>query len=164
MGRIKKITLASLVAISLGYSSYASSFVVKKIQVQGLQRIPYSTVITYLPIKAGEDLDPSKTTDVIQALYKTGFFSEVNLGRQGDVLIIQVVERPVIGAIRISGNKELKTPDLLTGLKKAGVAEGLPFDNSVIDQVKKALEQQYNSQGRYAAAVNVNTNKNIKTQ
>jgi outer membrane protein insertion porin family len=63
----------------------------------------------------------------------------------------------VIGAIRISGNKELKTPDLLTGLKKAGVAEGLPFDNSVIDQVKKALEQQYNSQGRYAAAVNVNT-------
>lgn len=155
MGSIKKITLAGLIAIALGYSTFASGFVVKKIRVQGLQRIPTSTVLTYLPIKEGQDLNPAQTAEIIQALYKTGFFSDVNVGRQGDDLIIQVVERAVIGAIRISGNKEIKTPDLISGLKKAGIGEGLPYDTSVLESMKKALEQQYNSQGRYAAAVNV---------
>ncbi|MBA2653863.1 MAG: outer membrane protein assembly factor BamA [Gammaproteobacteria bacterium] len=154
MDKIKKITLVGVISLALGYSTVASSFIVKKIRVQGLQRIPSSTVITYLPVKEGQDLDPAKTSDIIRALYRTGFFSDVNVGRQGDDLVIQVVERPVIGAIRISGNKEIKTPDLTNALKKAGIAEGLPFDNSVLDAMKRAMEQQYNSQGRYAAAVN----------
>lgn len=156
MGRIKKIGLASMIAMALGYSTIASSFVVRKIHVQGLQRIPASTVITYLPIKEGQDLDPAQTGEIIQALYKTGFFNDVNVGRQGDDLIIQVIERPVIGAIRISGNKEIKTPDLISALKKANIAEGLPYDTSVIENMRRALEQQYNTQGRYASAVNVN--------
>lgn len=156
MGRIKKITLLSLIAISLGYSTFAFSFIIRKIRVQGLQRIPASTALSYLPYKEGDDIDSTKTAEIIQALYKTGFFNDVNLGRQGDDLIIQVVERPVIGAIRISGNKEIKTPDLVMGLKKAGIGEGLPYDNSVLEGMKKALESQYNSQGRYSAAVNVN--------
>lgn len=157
MGKIKKIALLSLISlISLSESQTASAFVIRKIRVQGLQRIPASTVLTYVPIKVGQDLDPAQSADIIQALYKTGFFSNVDIGRQGDDLVIQVVERPVIGAIRISGNKEIKTPDLLAGLKKAGVAEGLPYDGGVADALKRSLETQYNSQGRYAANVNVN--------
>lgn len=155
MGRIKKIALMSLISLlSYSYSNTASAFVIRKIRVQGLQRIPVSTVLTYVPIKEGQDLDPALTAEIIQALYKTGFFSDVNVGRQGDDLVIQVVERAVIGAIRITGNKELKTVDLLSGLKKAGVAEGLPYDTGVVEAMKKSLEQQYNSQGRYAAQVN----------
>jgi outer membrane protein insertion porin family len=155
MDKIKKIVLLSFLVISFVYSTLTLAFVVKKIHVEGLQRIPRDTVLTYLPIKEGEELDPAKTASIIQALYGTGFFSNVDLARQGDVLVIQVTERPVIGAIRISGNKEIKTQDLMSGLKKAGIAEGLSFDNSVLDAMKKALEQQYNSQGRYAAEVRV---------
>jgi outer membrane protein insertion porin family len=155
MGRIKRIALLTLVAIlSISYSNLASAFLVRKIRVQGLQRIPASTVLSYLPVKEGQDLDPARTAELIQALYRTGFFNDVNVGRQGDDLVIQVVERPVIGAIRINGNKEIKTPDLLSALKKAGIGEGLPYDSSLIEEMKKSLEQQYNSQGRYAAAVN----------
>lgn len=154
MGRIKKIALLSLItAYSLSHINVASAFVVRKIRVQGLQRIPASTVLTYVPVKEGQDLDPAQSSEIIQALYKTGFFSDVNVGRQGDDLIIQVVERSVIGAIRISGNKEIKTADLLAGLKKEGIAEGLPYDTNLLDQMKKSLEQQYNAQGRYAAEV-----------
>jgi outer membrane protein insertion porin family len=154
MAKIRKIILISLVTFAFAYSTFVSSFIVRKIHIQGLQRIPSSTVLSYLSIKEGENLDPSKTSEIIQSLYKTGFFNDINLGRQGDDLIIQVVERPVIGAIRISGNKEIKTPDLISALKKAGIAEGLPYDSSVIEGMQKALKQQYNSQGRYAADVN----------
>jgi outer membrane protein insertion porin family len=156
MSKIKKITLVSLLSILLGYSTFTFGFTVRKIRVLGLQRIPISTVLTYLPIKEGQNLDPSTTSQIIQALYRTGFFSDVNVGQQGDDLIIHVAERPVIGAMRISGNKEIKTPDLMNALKKAGIAEGLSFDNSVIEATKKALKEQYNQQGRYAAIVNIN--------
>ncbi len=144
---------------SLGHVNNASAFIVRKIKIQGLERIPASTVLSYLPIKEGQDLDPAKTSDIIQALYNTSFFSNVNLGREGDDLIVQVVERAVIGAIRITGNKEIKKPDLTNALKKAGIAEGLPYDTSVLEAMKRALEQQYNSQGRYAAAVNTYVTK-----
>ena len=80
MGRIKKIACITLLAmLSYSYSNVASAFVVRKIKIQGLQRIPSSTVLSYMPIKEGQDLDPSKTSDIIQALYKTGFFSNVNV-------------------------------------------------------------------------------------
>jgi outer membrane protein insertion porin family len=154
MNKIKRIVVLSLIAIlSSSYSLIASAFVIREIRVNGLHRIPLSTVLSYLPTKQGENLEPSQTAVIIQELYNTGFFSNVNIGRQGDDLIIQVVERPVIGAIRISGNKEIKTPDLLNGLKKAGIAEGLSYDTSVLEAMKRSLEQQYNSQGRYAAQV-----------
>ncbi len=154
--KIKKIIiLTGLLGMMGGYSTIASAFIVKKITVLGLQRIPESTVLSYLPIKQGQDLDSTSTSTIIQILYRTGFFNDVNVGRNGDDLVIQVVERPVIGAMRISGNKEIKTPDLMTALKKAGIAEGLPFDNSIVASMKKALEEQYNQQGRYAAAVNI---------
>ncbi len=155
MGRIKKIALLSLISlISLSHTNVASAFVVRKIRVLGLQRIPSSTVLTYVPVKVGQDIDDSASAEIIQSLYKTGFFSDVNVGRQGNDLVIQVVERSVIGAIRINGNKEVKTPDLLAALKKAGIAEGLPYDNSLLEEMKKSMQQQYNSQGRYAAQVN----------
>lgn len=155
MIKIKRMACVSLLAmLSLTYANFASAFTIRKIRVQGLQRVPASTVLSYIPLKEGQDLDPSRTTEIIQGLYGTGFFSTVNLGRQGDDLIVQVTERPVIGAIRISGNKELKTEDLNSALKKAGIAEGLPYDTSVLEAMKRALEQQYNSQGRYASAVN----------
>lgn len=155
MVKIKRILIVLLSAVLTFNFTLASAFVVRKITVQGLQRIPLSTVKSYLPVKEGEDLDPSRTTEIIQVLYRTGFFKDVSLARQGDTLVITVIERPVIGAIRISGNKEIKTPQLLTGLKTAGIGEGLPFDSSIVQAMKNALEQQYNSQSRYSAKVNI---------
>lgn len=155
MVKIKRILIVLFFLIFTLNSLLASAFVVRKIRVQGLQRIPLSTVKTYLPIKEGQDLDPSQTSEIIQSLYRTGFFKDVSVGREGDVLVINVVERPVIGAIRISGNKEIKTPQLITALKNAGIAEGLPYDSSIVQSLKVALEQQYNSQSRYSANVDI---------
>ena len=62
----------------------AEAFVIQDIRVEGLQRISAGTVFNYLPIKIGQRLEPGDSADVIRALYKTGFFRDVRLEREGD--------------------------------------------------------------------------------
>ena len=131
----------------------ANGFVVRKIRVEGLQRVNENTVLSYLPIKPGQTLDPDQTGQIVSALYSTGFFSEVNLGRQGDTLVITVQERPTIGSVKISGNKKIPTKKLQDVLKNVGLSEGSIFDNSILQGLKQSLEQQYESQGQYNATV-----------
>src|SRR5438045_1884043 len=72
------------------------SFLVKDIRVEGLQRISPGTVFNYLPIKVGDTLTDKLSQDAIRALFKTGFFKDVRLERDGSVLVVDVVERPSI--------------------------------------------------------------------
>ncbi len=131
----------------------AEEFVVKNIEIDGLQRITRQTVLEYLPVHTGQVLSESDTAAIINSLYQTGFFSDVSLARKGNTLVIQVVERATIGAIKISGNKQVKTDDLMTALKQAGIAEGENFNQATIAGMKQALLEQYYSLGRYDATV-----------
>ncbi|MEJ2592296.1 MAG: outer membrane protein assembly factor BamA, partial [Candidatus Thiodiazotropha sp.] len=90
-------------------ATQAQAFVVKDIRVEGLQRISAGTVFNYLPVKTGDDVNQGNSAKIIRALYKTGFFKDVRLEREGDVLIVFVRERPAIAEINISGNKGLET-------------------------------------------------------
>lgn len=154
---VKRNLLAAVIssAISFGaVSAYADApFVVKKISVVGLNRITLDTVKSYLPVRVGETVDAAKTADIIRTLYKTGFFSNVDLAEQGDTLIIKVTERATIGSINISGNKQITKKQLLDALKTAGFDEGQPYDDAVIHGLKEALMQQYYSLGYHNASV-----------
>jgi outer membrane protein insertion porin family len=131
------------------------NFLVKDIRVEGLQRIAPGTVFNYLPIKVGDNLTEVSARDAIAALFKTGFFQDVRLERNGNVLIVHVAERPSIDSIKISGTKELDEKTLLKSLKDIGLAEGRVFNSSLLDKTEQELKRQYFSLGRYA--VNVKT-------
>ncbi|MGH8280926.1 MAG: POTRA domain-containing protein, partial [Gammaproteobacteria bacterium] len=92
MGLLKGtgVVLASLLFLLLTAPAVraAESFVVKKIQIVGLQRISEGTVFDYLPINIGDQINETRVQDAIRALYKTGFFRDVALRRDGDTLII----------------------------------------------------------------------------
>jgi len=124
-------------------------FVVGDIRVDGLQRIGAGTVFTYLPVERGDTLDQAKAAQAIRALYKTGFFEDVRLDRQGNILVVTVTERPAINKLTITGNKDIKTDDLSKGLKDIGLAEGETFDRQSLDQVTQELTRQYNNRGKY---------------
>ncbi len=128
-------------------------FVIKDFKVEGLQRITVGTVLNYLPVEVGEELDEKRSADTIRALFKTGFFNDVRLARQGDTLVIIVQERPAISKIEISGNKDIETDQLMDALKNIGLAEGRVFDRSSLDKVEKELERQYFSQGKYGVKI-----------
>ena len=106
------------------------SFVIKDIKIEGLQRISLGTLFTYLPLKVGEVLDGKSSDAAIRALFKTGFFEDVWLVRDNDVLVIHVIERPSIASIKLFGNQEIPTEDLTKGLKDIGLAEGRVFNRS----------------------------------
>lgn len=135
----------------------ADSFVIKEIKVEGLQRINRGTVLNYLPVEVGDTFNPREAPEIIQALFATGFFDNVTLDRQGNTLIVNVVERPTITDITISGNKDISTDKLLEALDKADISEGSVYNPSTLDEVKQALQEQYYSRGKYNAQISTQT-------
>jgi len=129
------------------------AFVIDNIRVEGLQRISLGTVYNYLPLKKGDTLDAGASDAAVHALFKTGFFRNVVLEREGNTLIVFVAERPAIASIDIEGNSDIPTEQLMDNLKRIGFSEGRVFDRSMLDKVKQELKQQYLSMGKYNARV-----------
>ncbi|GAB6197132.1 outer membrane protein assembly factor BamA [Lysobacter xanthus] len=150
--RLLALALASALAAAPVTAALAETFApfnVSDIRVDGLQRISAGTVFTYLPIQRGDAVDPAKVAESIRALYKTGFFEDVRVERQGDILVVTVTERPAINKLTLSGNKDIKTEDLMKGLNEIGLTEGGTFDRLALDRVTQELTRQYNNRGKY---------------
>jgi outer membrane protein insertion porin family len=128
-------------------------FKVRDIRVEGVQRTEAGTVFTYLPVKVGDTLDDEKSAAAIKALYATGFYQDVRLEADGDILIVSVQERPAIAQIDIDGAKEFTKDALKDGLKQAGISEAKIYDKSLLDRAEKELKRQYTSRGYYGAVV-----------
>jgi len=129
------------------------SFAISDIRIDGLARIAPGTVFTYLSVEKGDTLTPDRAEQAVRALYKTGFFNDVQLTRQGDILVVTVKERPQISKIALRGNKDLKDEDLLKGLKGIGLAEGEAFDPLKLSEVQNELTRQYYNRGKYNVSV-----------
>src|SRR5262252_1322546 len=150
---MKRIAALLLLA-SLAAKAFAMDpFVASDIRIDGLQRISAGTVFTYLPVEKGDTVTGERVQQAVRALYKTGFFSDVQIARQGDILVITVKERPAISKIELKGNKDLKSEDLLKGLKDIGLAEGEPFDRLSLDRVTQELTRQYYNRGKYNVSI-----------
>lgn len=132
-----------------------SSFVVRDIRLEGLARLSAASVYGSLPINAGDTVNGERIADAVRALFKTGNFEDIQVGRDGDVLVLTLTERPTIVSIDIKGNKSIDTDSLKKGLKSSGLAEGEVFQPATLDHVKGELERQYIAQGRYAARIDV---------
>ncbi len=131
----------------------AESFIVDDIRVEGLERISPGTVFNYLPLSVGDTVDDTRSRDAVRALFKTGFFKDVRLERDGDVLVVQVVERETISDITFDGNRAIKTDDLLEGLGEIGFAKGEVFNEAKLDKVVQELRRQYYSNGKYGVRI-----------
>jgi outer membrane protein insertion porin family len=126
---------------------------VKDIRVEGLQRVEPGTVFSYLPVQVGERFTSEKAADSIKALYATGFFRDVQIQAQGDVLIVIVEERPTISRIEFTGMKEFDSEVVRKSLRTVGVADARFYDKALIDKAEQELKRQYVSRGLFAAEV-----------
>ncbi|MCU7801796.1 MAG: outer membrane protein assembly factor BamA [Candidatus Thiodiazotropha sp. (ex Lucinoma borealis)] len=149
------LRILSLIFLISGllFGQLAAAFVVEDIRVEGLQRISAGTVFNYLPVKTGDEVNAGNTSQIIRTLYKTGFFKDVRLEHEGDVLIVFVRERPAVAEINISGNKDLDTDRLMEGLKDIGLAEGRVFKRALLEQVEQELNRQYFARGKYGVKI-----------
>ena len=148
------LTLFSvLLSYAIELPAVLSSFDVEDIEIEGLQRIEAGTVFTYLPIKVGDRFDQGRSADIVRELYKTGFFSDISLYRQGNILIVRVKERPAISDIKFSGNEDISDEDLSNALKGVGIAKGRVFNRSILERLENELRQQYFARGKYNVQV-----------
>ncbi len=148
--------LALALAAALSGTTMAQSigaFQVQDIRVDGLQRISSGTVFSYLPIERGETLNQARAGEAIRALFRTGFFSDVSLVREADILVIKVVERPAINTITLTGNRDIESEELLKGLRGIGLAEGETYNPLNVDRVTQELIRQYNNRGKYSVTI-----------
>jgi outer membrane protein insertion porin family len=154
---MKKIFLLVILLanVFLCSAEAAEAFVVKRIDIQGLQRVSAATVYTYLPIHTGQTLRPDQTSAIIKSLYNTGFFDHITLSRSGNTLIINLVERPTIGQLKISGNSAIPKDKLTTVMTSVNVAEGRVFDRAMLEKIQQSLLNQYYELGRYNARVDI---------
>ncbi|MGH8299637.1 MAG: POTRA domain-containing protein, partial [Steroidobacteraceae bacterium] len=132
------VGLAIHSAIALAQTQISSpdaDFTVGDIKVEGLQRISEGTVFNYLPVNIGDHLTPQRVREAIRALYQTGFFRDVELRREGNTLVVVVLERPSIESFSVSGNKDIKTKDLQKSLRDIGLAPGKIFDRSTLEDL-----------------------------
>jgi outer membrane protein insertion porin family len=131
----------------------ADSFVIKDIRIEGLQRVEPGTVFSYLPVQVGDSFTEEKSAEAIKALYSTGFFRDVQIQAQGNVLIVIVEERPTISRIEFTGMKEFDQETIRKSLKAVGVAEARFYDKALVDKAEQELKRAYVGKGMYAAEV-----------
>nr|WP_251368861.1 outer membrane protein assembly factor BamA [Polynucleobacter sp. MWH-Braz-FAM2G] len=146
--------MLTIIALGLSLNALAAdSFVVKDIRVEGLQRVEPGTVFSYLPVQVGETFTDEKGAEAIKVLYGTGFFRDVQIQAQGNVLIVIVEERPTISRIEFTGMKEFEPDVVRKSLKAVGVAEARFYDKALIDKAEQELKRSYVGKGMYAAEV-----------
>jgi outer membrane protein insertion porin family len=129
------------------------AFKVQDIRVEGLQRISEGTVFNYLPIHVGDEMTNKQTQEVIEALYDTGFFSDVQVYKHDNTLIIKLSERPAIGKFELKGAKDLKEDDIKRLTKAHGMVEGNTYDIASLERLKVELQRFYFSIGKYSSKV-----------
>jgi outer membrane protein insertion porin family len=149
---MKRFLLAWLFSL-LTSSVFADVFVIEDIRLEGLQRVSAGTVFAYMPFKAGDLIDDNSVKDITRSLFRTGYFDDIKVARDGNVLILVLDERPAVSEITFEGNKAIKTEDLMKALRDNGLAEGQIFRQSILDGMIQELQRQYVAQGRYGAIV-----------
>jgi outer membrane protein insertion porin family len=144
------LLLSSLLSFS---ASAFEPFQVKDIRVEGIQRTEPGTIFSYLPVKVGDTLTEDKAAEAVRALYATGFFKDVRLEADGNVLVVSVVERPAISEIQFIGQKEFDKDKLRDALKQTGLSQGRIFDRSLLEKAEQELKNQYLSRGKYGVEI-----------
>ena len=149
--RIWAILCCSIFSISIAHA--VSPFVVKDIRVEGLQRVEPGTVFSYLSVKVGETFNDSKSSETIRSLFNTGFFKDVQIRVDDEVLIVIVEERPTISKIDFTGMKEFDKEAILKALRAIGLAEARYYDKSLVDRAEQEIKRQYVSKGFYDSEI-----------
>ena len=155
MKSIFKHLITLFLILNINFIEAFEAFIVNDIRIAGLQRVSTGSIFNSIPISVGDKIDERKVVDISKALFATEQFDDIQIGRDGNSLIITVAERPSISSIDISGNSALKTEVLLESFDGIGITEGQVYKRSTLEKMRAELVRSYSSQGRYGAGVEI---------
>ncbi|MBN3564141.1 outer membrane protein assembly factor BamA [Aliamphritea spongicola] len=135
------------------FGAQAETFTVEDIRLEGIQRVEPGVALRYFAIDSGEQVDSAELASATRRLFKTGYFEDIQLERDGNVLVLRVKERPAVSLIRLEGNSVIDDEALLAGLEQTGLKEGDVFKRATLDQIRQDLLRLYVGRGRYGADI-----------
>ena len=130
-------------------------FVIDDIVLKGLQRVDSGSIYSYLPFEVGDIFDTSMTPSLIKTLFKSKFFNDITVEKEGNSLIITFDERPTIVDINFEGLDGIEDEQLEKILDAANIASGRIYDNSVLERIKSELREQSFARGMYSVDIEI---------
>lgn len=147
----QKLKLSALMlGVSVLSMGIAQADTVKSIKVTGNKRIESATVLSYIPIHPNQPYDQGDLNQVLKDLYNTGYFSDVKIDRQGDTLIIDVIENSIINKVVFEGNSKLKDDKLK---EEVQLRPREVLSRTKIQSAQQRILDIYRRMGRYNATV-----------
>lgn len=124
--------------------------VIREVRVEGNRRVEPETVRSYMQISPGDPYDPLKVDSSLKALFATGLFANVNISRQGNVLVVTVVENPVINRVAFEGNRQIDDAALRSEVQ---LKQRAVFTRARAQADVQRILEVYRRSGRFAAHV-----------
>ena len=133
----------------------AQDFIIADIIVDGYQRISPGIIYNLLPVGIGDEVTSQTPSQIIRELAQSEYFDEIEVSREGDILVVTVLERPSVAEITIDGNSVLETEDIIDNMAEASIAEGQIFTRAALEAIRQGIQEVYSSRGRYGASVDI---------
>lgn len=152
---MNKAVFCFLVCFGFASTVNAQNFTIADIIVDGYQRISPGIIYNLLPVGIGDEVTRDTPAQIIRELTASEYFDEVEVSRDGNILVITVLERPSVAEITIEGNKVLKTEDIIENMASADIAEGQIFTRAALEAIRQGIQDVYSSRGRYGASVEI---------
>ena len=152
---MRKLIFCLFVLLSAPFNLNAQSFTIADIIVDGYQRISPGIIYNLLPVGIGDQVTASTPGQIIRELVQSEYFDEIEVSREGDILVITVLERPSVAEITIDGNDILETEDIIENMATADIAEGQIFTRAALEAIQQGIQEVYSSRGRYGASVEI---------
>ena len=149
---MKKLLILIALLFNVFLVSNASALVIKDIDVVGINAISKSTVMSYLPINVGDELNSNTSNQIIKALYKTQLFHDIEVTESEQIITITVSERPHIKHVDVlnySNDEVLSDKSVELILKDMDLSQGKIFNKRKLLQLTSQLEELYISNGYY---------------
>lgn len=149
-GLLCSLNFVTVSAHAQGYYAPPTGQRIQDIAIVGAQRIEPSTILTYLDVKAGDDMTQESFDRALKSLYGTGLFADVTLRQRGSTLEVTVVENPVINEIAFEGNDKIKDEELLAEIQ---LRPRQVFTRTKVQTDSNRLYQLYQRGGRFSVNI-----------
>jgi len=156
MDILRKINIF-VILFSIFFNVNSYSEVVKKVNVQGNNRISSETIIIFGDIAIGKNYEESDISLLIKKLYETSFFTNISVELANNKLTIAVEENPIVNSVIFKGEKTGKFKKRI--LELLHVRENTSFVRNLIERDINQIKSFYKELGFYFVNIDVEIEK-----